>query len=120
MCLPPQHPKNISCTFALESGSIGQGLLSYALVEDGLRDGRADFKPTPDGNITMKEWLEYGEVEVPVLYDKIKSRDLKAIGQGAKAAIVTGQEQETYQQRPSLFDFARQRDFVISITGRRE
>ena len=106
--------------FALESGSLGQGLLSYALVEDGLRQGHADFKPVPDGSITMKEWLEYGEVEVPVLYDKIKSRDLKAIGQGAKAVIVTGQEQETYQQQPSLFDFARQRDFVISIIGRRE
>jgi uncharacterized caspase-like protein len=105
--------------FALESESLGQGLLSYALVEDGIRGGRADFKPTPDGTITMKEWLEYGEFEVPVLYDKIKGRQLKAIGEGARAVIVSGEEKETYQQQPSLFDFARQRDFVISITGRR-
>ena len=106
--------------FALESESLGQGLLSYALVEDGIKRGRADFKPTPDGNITMKEWLEYGEVEVPVLYDKIKSGKLKAIGEGARAVIVSGEQQETYQQQPSLFDFARQRDFVISTTGRRQ
>jgi hypothetical protein len=56
---------------------------------------------------------------VPVLYDKIKGRQLRAIGEGARAVIVSG-EKETYQQQPSLVVFARQRDFVISTTGRRE
>src|SRR5262249_11769121 len=30
------------------SGSIRQGLLTYALVKDGLADNKADFKPKPD------------------------------------------------------------------------
>lgn len=108
--------------FALESGSLGQGLLSYALVEDGLKEGRADFKPAPDGSITLKEWLEYGVADVPVLYDKIRRGELKAIGDGARAVIVyQTKERESYQQRPSLFDFARKRaDIVISTTERSE
>jgi hypothetical protein len=53
--------------FALESGALSQGLLSYALVEDGLKRGLADFKPRPDGKITIREWLEYGVAQVPAL-----------------------------------------------------
>ena len=104
--------------FALESGSLGQGLLSYALVENGLKEGRADFKPTPDGRITMKEWLEYGAGQVPTLYDKISRRELKVVGKGARAVIIgTKQQVEGYQQQPSLFDFARKRaDITISLS----
>jgi WD40 repeat protein/uncharacterized caspase-like protein len=103
--------------FALESGSLGQGLLSYALVENGLREGRADFKPKPDGRITMNEWLEYGAAQVPTLYDKIKRGDLKAVGKGARAVIIGARKKrESYQQRPLLFDFARKRgDPIISV-----
>jgi uncharacterized caspase-like protein len=74
--------------FALESGSLGQGLLSYALVEDGLKAGRADFMPVPDGKITMKEWLEYGVDDVPRLYQKLKSGELKGIGELSATTLV--------------------------------
>ncbi|MCU1267896.1 MAG: hypothetical protein JWM21_4214 [Acidobacteria bacterium] len=102
--------------FALESGSLGQGLLSYALVENGLKEGRADFKPRPDGKITMNEWLEYGAAQVPALYDQVKRRNLKAVGRGARAVIIGKKQRGGYQQRPSLFDFARKRaDITISV-----
>ena len=41
---------------ALESGQIGQGLLTYALVEDGLKKGLA--APKGDGVVTLTEWLQ--------------------------------------------------------------
>jgi hypothetical protein len=45
---------------ALESEKLGQGLLTYALVQDGLK-GR---KAVPDGKgpITIKTWL-WGRLE---------------------------------------------------------
>jgi WD40 repeat protein/uncharacterized caspase-like protein len=52
---------------AWESARTQQGLLSYALVQDGLADGRADFRPR-DGSIGVQEWLEYAAGRVPQLY----------------------------------------------------
>jgi hypothetical protein len=48
---------------ALESEKLEQGLLSYALVRDGLglKEGktrRADLNG--DGRVMLQEWLEYG------------------------------------------------------------
>lgn len=65
----------------------------------------------------MNEWLEYGAAQVPALYDKIKRGELKAVGKGARAVIIGATKpSESYQQRPSLFDFARKRaDITISV-----
>ena len=45
---------------AWESPQIQQGLLSYALVQNGLVDKRADYEPE-DKKIVLSEWLKYGE-----------------------------------------------------------
>ena len=52
---------------ALESTSVRQGLLTYALVEEGLVSRRADFQPA-DERIELTEWLRWGEKRVPRLY----------------------------------------------------
>ena len=50
---------------ALESEKLGQGLLTYALVQEGLKDRRAVSGGT--GSITIKSWLRYAEKRVPEL-----------------------------------------------------
>src|SRR5213078_261829 len=53
--------------FALESGNLRHGLLTYALVKDGLDTKKADFRPK-DGRVTLGEWLAYGAERVPDLH----------------------------------------------------
>ena len=48
---------------------IKHGLLTYALVEDGLIDRRADSNR--DNLIRLSEWLEYGVVDVPKLFEEV-------------------------------------------------
>jgi WD40 repeat protein len=98
---------------ALESELIKQGLLTYALTHDGIEAGQADFKPK-DKIITLGEWLEYGVVRVPSLYEEVKKGELKSFGRGEKRGLVVGstakndtaKKGKSYQQ-PSLFDFSR-------------
>ncbi|MEM7477723.1 MAG: caspase family protein [Planctomycetota bacterium] len=54
---------------ALESNKVKHGLLTYALVCDGLKSQNADT----DGNsqISLTEWLSYAERRVPVLFEEI-------------------------------------------------
>ena len=59
--------------FAVESGQLRQGLLTYTLVRDGLERGKADFRPK-DGRVTLGEWLAYAEVRVPDLHERIRER----------------------------------------------
>jgi hypothetical protein len=40
----------------LEANKVRQGLLIYALLEDGLRAWQADYKPK-DKSILLTEWL---------------------------------------------------------------
>jgi len=51
---------------ALEVAQVGHGLLTYALVEEGLKKGAADFNPK-DGKIELREWLDFATVRVPEL-----------------------------------------------------
>jgi WD40 repeat protein len=55
---------------AQESSKIRQGLLTYALVHDGIDAVGADFEPE-DNSITLSEWLQYGVKRVPVLCRKV-------------------------------------------------
>src|SRR5205814_1846713 len=63
---------------ALESEKLGQGLLTYALVNDGLkaRKAAADGK----GPITIGNWLHYAERRVPELYADIQTGKLRVVG----------------------------------------
>jgi WD40 repeat protein len=59
--------------FALESASLRHGLLTYALVADGLDGQKADFQPK-DGRVTLGEWLAYGVERVPDLHKRLQER----------------------------------------------
>lgn len=113
---------------------INHGLLSYALLDDGLGAKHADFKPF-DKTIFMDEWLEYAVVDVPKLFaeqpraeNQMKARtrirngraylvllkrqlvDTGSCGPMAKPASTRAQEQQ-----PSLFDFTRRKREVALV-----
>ncbi len=53
---------------ALEVKELGHGLLTYALVEEGLKTPAADKAPK-DGKIVAREWIDYATVRVPELQE---------------------------------------------------
>jgi WD40 repeat protein len=52
---------------ALEAARLGHGLLTYALTTEGLQRGLADSTPR-DGEIGLREWLDFGVRRVPALH----------------------------------------------------
>jgi WD40 repeat protein/uncharacterized caspase-like protein len=90
---------------ALELSQYGHGLLTYALVEEGLKQGKADDDPK-DGQILLREWLDYTTTRVPQLQiDAMKrmaalGRDISIV-RGPKARRVSPEDRET--QRPRVF-----------------
>lgn len=103
---------------ALELEGLGHGLLTYALVRDGIESLHADYKPK-NGVITMEEWLNYSVERVPKLYEDVRAgrRTLLVNGRTSKLA---GEQvrQSSSIQRPSLFDFAKKRDEMALVKGR--
>ncbi|MDX2218782.1 MAG: caspase family protein [Burkholderiales bacterium] len=105
---------------ALEAQAIQQGLLSYALVAEGLDAFRADFKPQ-DRRILMDEWLAFAVDRVPTLTREIRTGQFKG-GVGGAAPVRPRNAQPLPAriplQRPSLFDFRQQRgDVVLQVQG---
>jgi hypothetical protein len=49
---------------AQEASQLGHGLLTYALVEEGLKQGAADSDPK-DGEVWVREWFDYASTRVP-------------------------------------------------------
>lgn len=94
---------------ALESGQLRHGVLSYALVADGLERRAADFAPA-DGYIGFVEWLSYATQRVPELSRQIRSGAL-AVPAGTRGARRTdaGNAPAAIAQVPSLFYFPRGR-----------
>ena len=79
---------------ARAGGRFDGSVLLEALLKDGLDGWLADFGPV-DGRITMEEWLAYGSERVPNLFaERFPDR-------------------KDAPQKPSLFDFARQRPEVL-------
>jgi hypothetical protein len=62
---------------AQEVSQLGHGLLTYALVEEGLKQGAADSDPQ-DRQIVVREWFDYATTRVPNMQlEKLKvARDL--------------------------------------------
>ncbi len=78
---------------AMENRALGQGLLTYALVHDGLPAGRS---------VTLDAWLRYGAERAPALSRALAlGGPLPARGLGR----VAGFKPVIEIQRPSLFDF---------------
>lgn len=88
---------------ALENRSLKQGLLSFALIQDGLVGEKADFK-AKDGAIYVDEWLRYGVERVPQLFAEGKKGAGRILVQDAPGA-----PQNLKIQQPALFDFTRRR-----------
>jgi uncharacterized caspase-like protein len=103
---------------ALESEKLGQGLLTYALVDEGLKERKA--APDGKGPITIGAWLRYAEQRVPQLYDDIEAGRIQAV----KVVIANDAERTitkepivdpafrdliaSHAQTPQLFDFFKQ------------
>jgi WD40 repeat protein len=51
---------------ALEASQLGHGFLTYALIEEGLKQKAADFEPR-DGVVYAREWLDYAAARVPAM-----------------------------------------------------
>ncbi|MEP6636390.1 MAG: caspase family protein, partial [Acidobacteriota bacterium] len=49
---------------AQEASQLGHGLLTYALVEEGLKQAAADTDPK-DGEVGVREWFDYATTRVP-------------------------------------------------------
>jgi WD40 repeat protein/uncharacterized caspase-like protein len=91
---------------------IQHGLLTYALVEDGLIEQRADTDV--DKIISLNEWLEFGVSDVPKLFEEAKE-NWNAANQLStsphqqrgtnQVQFISKGEGDSSTQQPSLFDF---------------
>jgi WD40 repeat protein/uncharacterized caspase-like protein len=96
---------------ALEASRIGHGYLTYALVEEGLRQGKADKAPR-DNLILLREWLDYATERVPRMQEE-KLKELsraKKDRQGRELELVFVEGDENMRnpekrsvQRPRVF-----------------
>lgn len=89
---------------ALEAAQFGHGLLTYALVEEGLKTGVADNEPK-DGVLSAREWLDFATERVPQMQEeKMK----QARGLGTDIAFTEGEKNiadpdKRSLQRPRVF-----------------
>lgn len=91
---------------ALELGSLQHGVLTYALVRNGLEKSEADYRPK-DGAVQMGEWLHYATDGVPRLVQQML--DDQQTGRGLKFKTRGSEESIKTLQQPALFDFRRSR-----------
>ena len=91
---------------AIENAKIRQGLLTYALVRDGLEQRRA----ARDGKVTLGGLLSYAAERVPGLYREVLVGEVKdASGLAARnvGTVKPKQGQLKAVQLPELFDYDR-------------
>ena len=94
-------------TLALESDQIRHGLLTFALLHEGLAGGSADRAPM-DSAISFSEMLSYGVERVPLLHEDIRNGSFTSQGRGFTAAFRPNAVLVTPPgQQPKLFDFSR-------------
>lgn len=90
---------------AMEAAKLGHGYLTYALVEEGLKTSAADIQPK-DGQILLKEWLDYATQRVPQMQAE-KMKDSRGRQLEQIVAFVPGEEKtdpaKRNLQRPRVF-----------------
>ncbi len=101
---------------ALEVRNLHHGLLTYALVDEGLQPGsdgrlRADLKH--DGAVTLGEWLKYGEERTPSLYEDARAGRVRLISRDSTVNAAFIDATATHAQTPALFDFNKANDNVV-------
>lgn len=101
---------------AMESAHLRQGLLTYVLARDGLAPVsstdpslRADHDG--DGQLTLAEWLRYGDQRTPGLYEDLRHGRLKIeyVGRDPDPGPDFYKKALRRAQTPALFDFTRGR-----------
>lgn len=89
---------------ALEAAQLGHGLLTYALVEEGLKTSAADNEPK-DGMVSAREWLDFATERVPQMQAE-KMKDSRGISLdfafNEDSDRTTSTEQRSVQ-RPRVF-----------------
>ena len=90
--------------------AIRHGLLTYALVKDGLENQQADRNG--DKVILLSEWLGYGVTAVPKLFEEAANSQTADAAtpvtkqRGAsQVRFISRGDGDTSTQQPSLFDF---------------
>ena len=106
---------------AMELPRLKQGLLSYALVQNGLEDRQA-AGPDGKGEITMEGegWLQYGVDRVPTLYQEVLSGKVRKAAAKSKDTDIdvelsggtSSLNKPSAFQQPSLFNFSKQQSSV--------
>jgi len=104
---------------ALESEKLKQGLLTYALVHDGLEAKQAVKPGTKE--ITLDSWLEYGSERVPTLYEEVLKGKVQTFDEGPKDVRIDEQlsggtstlKRPSAFQQPSLFNFQKHQSAII-------
>ena len=89
---------------ALEAAQLGHGLLTYALIEEGLKTPIADVGPK-DGVILAREWLDFATERVPQMQEQ---KMIEGRGVGISIAFTEGEAnvaepQKRSVQRPRVF-----------------
>jgi WD40 repeat protein/uncharacterized caspase-like protein len=89
---------------ALEAAQLGHGLLTYALVEEGLKTAAADKEPK-DGVLIAREWLDFATERVPQMQEQKMN---EGRGVGLAIAFTEGESnisdpQKRSVQRPRVF-----------------
>ena len=101
---------------ALEATSLGHGLLTYALLRDGLRGMKADRRPQ-DGRLTLAELLDYALEHVPRLRREVEGR--RRVPKLSQEDSVVQQTVSAASQQPGRFNFAGESlEEVELISGR--
>jgi uncharacterized caspase-like protein len=90
---------------ALEVAQLGHGLLTYALIEQGLKETYADNDPH-DGKLTVREWLNYASQRVPQIQIQ-KLKEARGLGLhlsfASEADSGSSLEDDHELQRPRTF-----------------
>jgi len=88
---------------AQEASKFGHGFLTFALVEEGIEQNKADDEPA-DGSVMVREWLDFATRRVPQLQVELM-KDQSS--RGVTVAFVKGDEQiadpAKNVQRPQVF-----------------
>ncbi len=111
---------------AQEAARFGHGFLTYALVEDGLKQGKAD-REQKDGTINLREWLNYATEQVPRMQEENTLEALRGrgryvvfVGDGSRSTDTnrSGPPRDNIQ-RPRIF-YRREQDvnpLVVAVVG---
>ncbi len=89
---------------ALEAAQLGHGLLTYAVVEEGLKTAVADDQPK-DGVLIAREWLDFATERVPQMQQQ---KMIEGRGVGLTIAFTEGETgvadpDKRSVQRPRVF-----------------